>query len=55
MPQLNPSPWFAILVASWLILLVLIVPKVMALEFPNEPAPQDTEKSKGVNWNWPWL
>nr|ADE45032.1 ATP synthase F0 subunit 8 [Cichla monoculus]AFN02928.1 ATP synthase subunit 8 [Cichla monoculus] len=54
MPQLNPSPWFAILIFSWLIFLTIIPPKVLAHSFPNEPAPQNTKTLKTEPWNWPW-
>nr|QII69142.1 ATP synthase F0 subunit 8 [Paradiplospinus antarcticus] len=54
MPQLNPSPWLAILVFSWLVLLVIIPPKIMAHTYPNEPAPKNLQKTKGGSWNWPW-
>nr|YP_009516312.1 ATP synthase F0 subunit 8 [Hyporhamphus quoyi]AYD91080.1 ATP synthase F0 subunit 8 [Hyporhamphus quoyi] len=46
MPQLNPAPWFAILVFSWLIFLTVIPPKVLAHSFPNEPTPQSTKLLK---------
>nr|AFI47622.1 ATPase subunit 8 [Pachypops/Pachyurus sp. 3 GMC-2012] len=55
MPQLNPSPWLAILVFSWLTFLIFIPPKIMAHIFPNEPAPRNTEKQDAQTWNWPWL
>nr|WNH18517.1 ATP synthase F0 subunit 8 [Xanthichthys caeruleolineatus] len=54
MPQLNPAPWFAILVFSWLVFLIILPPKVMAHIFPNESSPQNTEKPKTESWNWPW-
>nr|YP_003126983.1 ATP synthase F0 subunit 8 [Rhynchopelates oxyrhynchus]ARJ37245.1 ATP synthase subunit 8 [Terapon jarbua]BAH97874.1 ATPase subunit 8 [Rhynchopelates oxyrhynchus]BBU26012.1 ATPase subunit 8 [Rhynchopelates oxyrhynchus] len=54
MPQLNPAPWFAILVFSWLVLLVVIPPKVVAHTFPKEPTLQSAEKPKTEPWNWPW-
>nr|AAX77268.1 ATPase 8 [Cottus cf. cognatus UAIC 11746.01] len=54
MPQLNPTPWFAILVFSWLVFLVIIPPKVMAHTFPNEPTLQSAEKPKTEPWTWPW-
>nr|WNH23731.1 ATP synthase F0 subunit 8 [Poromitra crassiceps] len=54
MPQLNPSPWFAILVFSWLIFLVFLPPKVLAHTFPNEPSTQSTESAQTQSWNWPW-
>nr|BBG74465.1 ATPase subunits 8 [Bathytyphlops sewelli] len=54
MPQLNPAPWFAILVFSWLVLLVVIPPKVTGHIFPYEPAAQSAKKVKSDPWNWPW-
>nr|YP_008080594.1 ATP synthase F0 subunit 8 [Ammodytes personatus]AEX68543.1 ATP synthase F0 subunit 8 [Ammodytes personatus]AGX84966.1 ATP synthase F0 subunit 8 [Ammodytes personatus]QFI35642.1 ATP synthase F0 subunit 8 [Ammodytes personatus]QFI35655.1 ATP synthase F0 subunit 8 [Ammodytes personatus]QFI35668.1 ATP synthase F0 subunit 8 [Ammodytes personatus] len=54
MPQLNPTPWFAILAFSWLVFLTVIPPKVMAHTFPNTPTSKSTEKPKATTWNWPW-
>nr|ASO95948.1 ATP synthase F0 subunit 8 [Leptoscarus vaigiensis] len=54
MPQLNPSPWFAILVFAWLVFLIVLPPKVMSHTFPNDPASQSTEKPKGTPWPWLW-
>nr|YP_001650805.1 ATP synthase F0 subunit 8 [Aeoliscus strigatus]BAF74929.1 ATPase subunit 8 [Aeoliscus strigatus]BBU25713.1 ATPase subunit 8 [Aeoliscus strigatus] len=54
MPQLNPSPWFAILVFTWLVFLIVIPPKILAHKFPNEPASQATTTIKTEPWNWPW-
>nr|YP_009632695.1 ATP synthase F0 subunit 8 [Etheostoma flabellare]QBY36071.1 ATP synthase F0 subunit 8 [Etheostoma flabellare]QBY36084.1 ATP synthase F0 subunit 8 [Etheostoma flabellare]UZC55266.1 ATP synthase subunit 8 [Etheostoma flabellare] len=54
MPQLNPSPWFAILVFTWLIFLVIVPTKILAHTYPNEPTSQSTEKPKTEPWTWPW-
>nr|YP_003345415.1 ATP synthase F0 subunit 8 [Robinsia catherinae]BAI53215.1 ATPase subunit 8 [Robinsia catherinae] len=54
MPQLNPSPWFLILLFSWLIFLTVIPTKVMAHTFNNEPSLQATKKPKTTSWDWPW-
>nr|YP_009681643.1 ATP synthase F0 subunit 8 [Sicyopterus eudentatus]QDP13063.1 ATP synthase F0 subunit 8 [Sicyopterus eudentatus]QDP13076.1 ATP synthase F0 subunit 8 [Sicyopterus eudentatus]QDP13089.1 ATP synthase F0 subunit 8 [Sicyopterus eudentatus]QDP13102.1 ATP synthase F0 subunit 8 [Sicyopterus eudentatus] len=54
MPQLNPAPWFAILVFSWLVFLTIAVPKVLNYTFPNEPTPQSTQVPKTDPWTWPW-
>nr|WNH20650.1 ATP synthase F0 subunit 8 [Gnatholepis anjerensis] len=54
MPQLNPAPWFAILVFSWLIFLTIVVPKVMNHTFPNDPTPQGIQVAKTDPWTWPW-
>nr|WNH19830.1 ATP synthase F0 subunit 8 [Stomias danae] len=53
MPQLNPAPWFAILVFTWLVFLIVIPPKVLAHTYPHEPS-LNTEKTKTEPWNWPW-
>nr|AVI16110.1 ATP synthase F0 subunit 8 [Sardinella longiceps] len=54
MPQLNPAPWFAILVFTWLIFLTVIPPKVLAHNFNNEPTTVGASKPKPESWNWPW-
>nr|YP_913267.1 ATP synthase F0 subunit 8 [Cyprinella lutrensis]ABC72178.1 ATPase subunit 8 [Cyprinella lutrensis]WIW76401.1 ATP synthase F0 subunit 8 [Cyprinella lutrensis]BAF41328.1 ATPase subunit 8 [Cyprinella lutrensis] len=53
MPQLNPSPWFEILVFSWLIIITFIPTKVLDFLTPNKPAPSEM-KHKSNPWNWPW-
>nr|YP_009990520.1 ATP synthase F0 subunit 8 [Centrolabrus exoletus]QNM99770.1 ATP synthase F0 subunit 8 [Centrolabrus exoletus] len=54
MPQLNPAPWLAILLFSWLIFLTFLPQKVLAHTFPNEPTSQSAESPKTEPWNWPW-
>nr|QFO91062.1 ATP synthase F0 subunit 8 [Ophichthus brevicaudatus]QXF68547.1 ATP synthase F0 subunit 8 [Ophichthus brevicaudatus] len=54
MPQLNPAPWFAILVFSWLVFLTLIPTKVMGHIFNNEPNPLTAKKPQLSAWTWPW-
>nr|BAK42333.1 ATPase subunit 8 [Cetopsidium sp. NM-2010] len=54
MPQLNPAPWFAILVFSWLIFLTVIPHKILNHTFNNEILASDTKKLKTETWNWPW-
>nr|YP_009306626.1 ATPase subunit 8 [Retropinna semoni]AOQ30574.1 ATPase subunit 8 [Retropinna semoni]AOQ30587.1 ATPase subunit 8 [Retropinna semoni] len=55
MPQLNPAPWFAILVFSWVIFLTIIPPKVLGHIFVHEPATVGPEKTDLTSWTWPWL
>nr|AAR13534.1 ATPase 8 [Synbranchus cf. marmoratus] len=55
MPQLNPSPWFNILVLSWLIFLTILPLKITAHTFPNEPQLKSMILTKTEPWNWPWL
>nr|BAE79933.1 ATPase subunits 8 [Cromeria occidentalis] len=54
MPQLNPTPWFTILLFSWLMFLTVLPPKVMKFNFNNEPTPTSTKKLPTEPWNWPW-
>nr|NP_395457.1 ATP synthase F0 subunit 8 [Heterodontus francisci]CAC84216.1 ATPase subunit 8 [Heterodontus francisci] len=54
MPQLNPHPWFSILLFSWIIFLMILPNKVMKHSFNNNPLPKNTEKLKPQPWNWPW-
>nr|ALN11519.1 ATP synthase F0 subunit 8 [Hyloxalus yasuni] len=53
MPQLDPSPWFFILVSSWLIFILLSPIKVTSYHFLNDPSSKTYE---GLNkpWSWPW-
>nr|WNH36989.1 ATP synthase F0 subunit 8 [Bairdiella chrysoura] len=55
MPQLNPSPWLAIMLFTWMVFLIVIPPKIMAHLLPNQPASQNPEKPISTTWNWPWL
>nr|NP_795824.1 ATP synthase F0 subunit 8 [Retropinna retropinna]BAC58229.1 ATPase subunits 8 [Retropinna retropinna] len=55
MPQLNPAPWFAILVFSWVIFLTVIPPKVLGHIFTHEPTVSSSEETNPVSWTWPWL
>nr|YP_009020913.1 ATP synthase F0 subunit 8 [Huso dauricus]YP_009179440.1 ATP synthase F0 subunit 8 [Acipenser medirostris]YP_009298510.1 ATP synthase F0 subunit 8 [Acipenser mikadoi]YP_009370165.1 ATP synthase F0 subunit 8 [Huso dauricus x Acipenser schrenckii]AHM23839.1 ATP synthase F0 subunit 8 [Huso dauricus]AJG02645.1 ATP synthase F0 subunit 8 [Acipenser medirostris]AON77847.1 ATPase subunit 8 [Acipenser mikadoi]ARO35235.1 ATP synthase F0 subunit 8 [Huso dauricus x Acipenser schrenckii]QUG09776.1 ATP len=54
MPQLNPNPWFMILIFSWLIFLIVLPPKVLGHTFTNEPTHKNAEKIKPEPWTWPW-
>nr|YP_009685937.1 ATP synthase F0 subunit 8 [Scriptaphyosemion cauveti]QDW10570.1 ATP synthase F0 subunit 8 [Scriptaphyosemion cauveti] len=54
MPQLDPAPWFYILVISWLVFITIIPPKVLAHHVHNDPNTQDTKTPTMDPWNWPW-
>nr|AXU40891.1 ATP synthase F0 subunit 8 [Carcharias taurus] len=54
MPQLNPHPWFIILLFSWMIFLIILPKKVMTHMFNNNPMLKNIEKPKPEPWNWPW-
>nr|YP_008815326.1 ATP synthase F0 subunit 8 [Prionace glauca]AGW45859.1 ATP synthase F0 subunit 8 [Prionace glauca]QTJ25364.1 ATP synthase F0 subunit 8 [Prionace glauca]WNH19765.1 ATP synthase F0 subunit 8 [Prionace glauca] len=55
MPQLNPSPWFLILLFSWIIFLTILPNKITNHLFNSNPTLKSTEKPKPNPWNWPWL
>nr|YP_010354988.1 ATP synthase F0 subunit 8 [Devario shanensis]YP_010488801.1 ATP synthase F0 subunit 8 [Devario interruptus]UDN38783.1 ATP synthase F0 subunit 8 [Devario interruptus]UOG84836.1 ATP synthase F0 subunit 8 [Devario shanensis] len=54
MPQLNPNPWFAILVFSWIIFLTIIPTKIMNHIQPNDPTLISSKEYKNNSWTWPW-
>nr|YP_010892857.1 ATP synthase F0 subunit 8 [Neosilurus hyrtlii]WJQ22574.1 ATP synthase F0 subunit 8 [Neosilurus hyrtlii] len=54
MPQLNPSPWLAILLFSWLVFLTVIPNKVLKHSFTNETTTLNAKKPTLHTWNWPW-
>nr|YP_009034470.1 ATP synthase F0 subunit 8 [Callionymus enneactis]BAO84801.1 ATPase subunit 8 [Callionymus enneactis] len=54
MPQLNPAPWFPIMVFSWLAFLMFLPPKVMSREYLNNLVSETKETMTKNPWNWPW-
>nr|ARF05696.1 ATP synthase F0 subunit 8 [Hoplosternum littorale]ARF05709.1 ATP synthase F0 subunit 8 [Hoplosternum littorale] len=54
MPQLNPAPWFMILLFSWLTLLTIVTHKTLKYTFTNEVHPINAEALKTEPWEWPW-
>nr|YP_007624388.1 ATP synthase F0 subunit 8 [Grus grus]ACN53674.1 ATP synthase F0 subunit 8 [Grus grus] len=56
MPQLNPNPWFFIMLTSWLTFSLILQPKLLSFtptnSLPNLPAPTTTTKT--TPWAWPW-
>nr|YP_009685573.1 ATP synthase F0 subunit 8 [Aphyosemion coeleste]QDT76395.1 ATP synthase F0 subunit 8 [Aphyosemion coeleste] len=54
MPQLNPAPWFTILIFTWMIFLMILPKKVLAYKYPNDPGLQSLSSPKTELWNWPW-
>nr|YP_010022376.1 ATP synthase F0 subunit 8 [Teratoscincus roborowskii]QOL12732.1 ATP synthase F0 subunit 8 [Teratoscincus roborowskii] len=53
MPQLNPSPWLLTMLATWAILLLIIMPKLLKSVTMNNPTPPHT-KPYNMTWSWPW-
>nr|ADW93434.1 ATPase 8 [Brachymeles boholensis] len=53
MPQLNPSPWFFILLLSWAVLLLVFKTKILTSAPHNSPMLPDLTAGQ-TPWNWPW-
>nr|AYN73533.1 ATP synthase F0 subunit 8 [Merops nubicus]QOD97338.1 ATP synthase F0 subunit 8 [Merops nubicus] len=54
MPQLNPNPWFLIMLSSWLIWLLILQPKLLTFTTFNPPINKPTTTLKTLSWPWPW-
>nr|YP_009922627.1 ATP synthase F0 subunit 8 [Pagodroma nivea]QNA49795.1 ATP synthase F0 subunit 8 [Pagodroma nivea] len=54
MPQLNPNPWFFIMLASWLTFTLLIQPKLLSFTSTNPPLSKTSMTIKTSPWTWPW-
>nr|WPM97869.1 ATP synthase F0 subunit 8 [Argyropelecus hemigymnus] len=53
MPQLNPTPWFAILIFSWFIYLSIMLPKTLAHTFHGKPLHGIYEtRTRTRTWYW---
>nr|QCS26565.1 ATP synthase F0 subunit 8 [Pachyhynobius shangchengensis] len=55
MPQLNPGPWYAIFLMSWLVFLLILTFKISKFNNLNEPMSHKIKKNKPESWNWPWI
>nr|YP_009652712.1 ATP synthase F0 subunit 8 [Psittacula eupatria]QCG69042.1 ATP synthase F0 subunit 8 [Psittacula eupatria] len=54
MPQLNPNPWFSIMIMSWLTFSLIIQPKILAFTPTNSPINKMLTTTKNNPWTWPW-
>ncbi|NP_943608.1 ATP synthase F0 subunit 8 (mitochondrion) [Erpetoichthys calabaricus] len=54
MPQLNPDPWFVILIFTWTVFLTILPNKITFYKIPNEPLNSDPLGSNMDTWSWPW-
>nr|ADW93562.1 ATPase 8 [Brachymeles samarensis] len=54
MPQLNPSPWFFILLLSWMVVLTTFKTKVVTSTPHSLPTLPDLTTTHTTSWNWPW-
>nr|YP_009180315.1 ATP synthase F0 subunit 8 [Paradoxornis fulvifrons]ALL96712.1 ATP synthase F0 subunit 8 [Paradoxornis fulvifrons] len=54
MPQLNPNPWFFIMLTSWLTFSLVIQPKLASFVSPNPPSNNSPTIPNTTPWTWPW-
>nr|YP_009917462.1 ATP synthase F0 subunit 8 [Erythrogenys gravivox dedekensi]QLM00779.1 ATP synthase F0 subunit 8 [Erythrogenys gravivox dedekensi] len=54
MPQLNPNPWFFIMLTSWLTFSLVIQPKLLSFVTTNPPVSKPTTTHNTTPWTWPW-
>nr|QOD97960.1 ATP synthase F0 subunit 8 [Ceyx cyanopectus] len=54
MPQLNPNPWFYIMLLSWLTFSLIIQPKITTFTSTNDPISKAYTPAKTTPWTWPW-
>nr|AET84009.1 ATPase 8 [Sceloporus samcolemani] len=54
MPQLNPSPWFLIMLLVWATLMIIFLNKTLIMLYPNHPTETPLETKHLSSWTWPW-
>nr|WNH21248.1 ATP synthase F0 subunit 8 [Bryaninops yongei] len=54
MPQLDPAPWFNILVFSWLVFSIIVFPKTLKFTFTNNLTSQCVSAPHVKPWTWVW-
>nr|YP_010000421.1 ATP synthase F0 subunit 8 [Nicator chloris]QOD96294.1 ATP synthase F0 subunit 8 [Nicator chloris] len=54
MPQLNPNPWFFIMLISWLTFSLIIQPKLLSFVTMNPPTSKPSTIPTPTPWTWPW-
>nr|AAN75418.1 ATPase subunit 8 [Apteryx australis australis] len=54
MPQLNPNPWFLIMLMSWLTFSFLMQPKLLPFLPTNHPTNKTETILNPTPWTWPW-
>nr|AKJ76829.1 ATP synthase F0 subunit 8 [Gambelia wislizenii] len=55
MPQLNPSPWFLVMLLTWTILMFIMLNKTLNLKYLNTPMQKESEMLTPAPWTWPWI
>nr|BCO16559.1 ATPase subunit 8 [Diplodactylus vittatus] len=54
MPQLNPAPWFFTFLISWMILIILLTPKLSTTHLLAQPKLKLAAQPANP-WTWPWF
>nr|AYN73456.1 ATP synthase F0 subunit 8 [Chloroceryle aenea] len=54
MPQLNPNPWFSIMLLSWITFSLILQPKISMFTPTNPPLNKTHTTTKTTPWTWPW-
>nr|ABD58891.1 ATP synthase F0 subunit 8 [Thalasseus eurygnatha] len=54
MPQLNPNPWFFIMLTSWMTFSLIIQPKLLSFTSTNPTLNKMSMATKTTPWTWPW-
>nr|ATE81001.1 ATP synthase F0 subunit 8 [Strix occidentalis caurina]QOP62248.1 ATP synthase F0 subunit 8 [Strix occidentalis caurina] len=54
MPQLNPNPWLSMMLTAWLVLSLIIQPKLLSFTSTNPPSHKPQTPTKMSPWTWPW-
>nr|AET83989.1 ATPase 8 [Sceloporus scalaris]AET84107.1 ATPase 8 [Sceloporus scalaris] len=55
MPQLNPSPWFLIMLLVWAALMIIFLNKTLLISHLNHPTEATLETKHLTSWTWPWF
>nr|AAX14139.1 ATP synthase subunit 8 [Alethe diademata] len=54
MPQVNPNPWFFIMLTTWFTFSFIIQPKLLTFITMNPPSSKAPTIPKTTPWTWPW-
>nr|APO20626.1 ATP synthase subunit 8 [Athene superciliaris] len=54
MPQLNPNPWFSVMLIAWVTLSTMIQPKLLSFPLTTQPSRKTSTPTSTTPWTWPW-
>nr|YP_002970984.1 ATP synthase F0 subunit 8 [Polychrus marmoratus]BAH70464.1 ATPase subunit 8 [Polychrus marmoratus] len=55
MPQLNPHPWFLILLLTWATTMLIFLTKTLNSKHLNHLMPSSLQMKTPPSWTWPWF